>query len=209
MKAVSTDHLASELLALPHGTRHLIGIAGPPGAGKSTLAEALATRINAAQPDRAAVLGMDGFHFDDRVLDARGHRPRKGAPHTFDVAGLASLLARLRAGEADVAVPVFDRSLEIARAGAAIVPAGAEVILVEGNYLLTTDGQWAALRDAFDLRVMIAVDRDELVRRLTARWEGFGLPPTEIATKLDDNDIPNGDYVRAHSVAIDRLVGEG
>lgn len=209
MELTDADALAAELDAMPDGQRVLVGIAGAPGGGKSTLAEALARRLNAARPGRAAVLGMDGFHYDDAVLDARGDRPRKGAPHTFDVGGLSSMLTRLRAREDDVAVPVFDRSMELSRAGAEIIPSSVQIVLVEGNYLLTTQGQWASLRQAFDLRVMVEVDEAELARRLTARWQSYGLSGAEVRAKLDGNDLPNGAYVRAHSVAIDRVVREG
>ncbi|MEO8014814.1 MAG: nucleoside/nucleotide kinase family protein, partial [Polaromonas sp.] len=102
--------------AAGHDGRFLCALAGPPGAGKSTLAAAV---VKALGPGARAV-PMDGFHYDDAVLDTLGLRARKGAPETFDVAGFAHLLHRLRA-EASVAIPVFDRSLEISRAGAEIV----------------------------------------------------------------------------------------
>ncbi|KNG93431.1 nucleoside/nucleotide kinase family protein [Pseudaestuariivita atlantica] len=209
MAEVTAEALAAELAALPKGRRTLVGIAGAPGGGKSTLADMLADTLNAGAPGRAAVMGMDGFHFDDRVLEARGDRARKGAPHTFDVGGLAAMLARLRSGKEDVAVPVFDREIEIARAGAAIIPASVDVVLVEGNYLLTDQNGWAALRDAFDLRVMVEVDRDELERRLMARWTGLGMSVDAARAKVADNDLPNGDFVREHSVGIDRVVRDG
>jgi len=91
-------------------------------------------QLNENAAASACVLAMDGFHFDDRVLESRGHGARKGAPYTFDVAGLAVILQRLKADDGvEVAVPVFDRSLEIARAGAAIIPASARIVLVEGT----------------------------------------------------------------------------
>ena len=93
--------------------RFVVAIAGPPGSGKSTLAQ----RLNVVLPeDASAVVPMDGFHFDDVVLDSRGLRPRKGAPETFDYAGFAALLKRIRAGEPEIAIPVFDRSMELSRA---------------------------------------------------------------------------------------------
>ncbi len=209
MDVTDVDSLVAELAAKAPGKRVIVGIAGAPGGGKSTLAEALKARLNDGAEGRAAVLGMDGFHYDDAVLEARGHRARKGAPHTFDVGGLAATLARLRAGGADVAVPVFDRSMELSRASAEIIAAEVEIVLVEGNYLLTDQGDWAALRDAFDLRIMVEVPEAELARRLTARWQGYGLGPEEVHAKLHENDLPNGAYVRERSVAIDRVVREG
>ena len=79
--------------------RRLVAIAGPPGAGKSTVAETLCANMNQREATLARILAMDGFHFDDRVLEARGLRARKGAPDTFDVDGLAAMLGRLRADD--------------------------------------------------------------------------------------------------------------
>ncbi|MGR3502266.1 nucleoside/nucleotide kinase family protein [Pseudaestuariivita sp.] len=202
------QELLDRIARLRPDPRVLIGIAGAPGAGKSTLAEAVAKHLNTGTPGQAAVLGMDGFHFDDRVLAARGDLPRKGAPHTFDVGGLAAMLGRLRTGDEDVAVPVFDRSIEIARAGAEIIPASVPIVLVEGNYILTDQGDWAALREAFDLRVLVDVEAGELERRLRERWQGLGLGPAALEDKLRGNDLPNGAFVLAHSVGVDVVVRE-
>ena len=177
-------------------------MAGPPGSGKSTFAE----RLHAALAGRVAaeVLPMDGYHYDDIVLNARGHRPRKGAPHTFDVDGFAAMLTRLRADDGrDVAVPVFDRSIEIARAGARIVPAATRLVIVEGNYLLLDDPDWARLRPLFDATVFLRVPEDELTRRLEARWQGYSMDAAGIRAKLEDNDLPNARLVNAGSVPAD------
>lgn len=206
---ITADALFRRVDALPRGRRALVAVAGAPGSGKSTLAEALVARLNGATPGRAAVLAMDGFHYDDAVLEARGWRARKGAPHTFDVGGLTQMLARLRAAdEAEVAVPVFDRALEIARAGAAVIPQSVEVVVVEGNYLLLRDPPWGRLAGAFDIRVMLAVAEPVLAERLRARWAGYGLDPAAIAAKLEENDLPNGRTVRARSAEPDVEVVE-
>jgi pantothenate kinase len=193
------------------GGRVVCAVAGAPGSGKSTLAEALVDRLN--DPGRggaagtAALLPMDGFHFDDLHLVPAGLRPRKGAPDTFDVGGLRSALLRLRArDEAFVAVPVFDRAVEIARAGARLIPAAVPVILCEGNWLLLDREPWSSLRPLFDVTVMIEVPEAELRRRLRLRWEGFGLTEDEIAWKLDGNDLPNGRLVRDGSRPADFAV---
>ncbi len=201
--------LAARLAALPPG-RHLIGIAGAPASGKSTLAEGLAATLNAARPGRAAVLPMDGYHYDDRVLDARGHRARKGAPHTFDVGGLRQMLLRLRArDEATVAIPVFDRDIEIARAGAALIPREVEIVIAEGNYLLLDRDPWRGLDGLFDLTVLVDTPEAELRRRLAARWEGYALTAEEVRARLEENDLPNGRLVREASRKPDLLLDDG
>lgn len=182
--------------------RLIVGIAGAPGSGKSTLAERLRERIEASG-ESVAVIPMDGFHFDDRVLTARGLLPRKGAPETFDVAGFRHLLMRLRVREAEVAIPVFDRSIEISRAGAAIVPAETRILLVEGNYLLLDETPWSGLAGAFDMTVWLDVPVDELERRLVQRWLDHGFATDMAREKALSNDIPNARRTAVHSRAAD------
>lgn len=193
--------LIDYLLDLNVERRKLIAIAGAPGAGKSTFVETLRDGLNRDRPGFACVLAMDGYHFDDRILEARGDLARKGAPHTFDVGGLEAMLERLSADNGtDIAVPVFDRSLEIARAGADIIPASTRLILVEGNYLLLDDPAWAPLRRYFDVSVMLDVPRAVLIDRLVARWHGYGMEERAVREKLDANDLPNADLVLTRSV---------
>ena len=181
--------LAQELLARPG--RQVIAIVGAPGAGKSTLVERLAESLA-----DTAILPMDGFHYDDAVLHQMGRRRWKGAPDTFDVGGLRSTLARLRdPAEGAVAVPVFDRDLEISRGSARIIGPEIRLILAEGNYLLLDADPWRGLRPHFDATVMIEVPEAELRRRLRQRWVGHGLTEAQIDFKLDQNDVPNGRLV--------------
>lgn len=206
-ESVDLDRLTAVLRRRAAGARTLVAVAGPPGAGKSTFAESLASRLNEAAAGSAAVLPQDGYHLDDAVLEARGLRARKGAPETFDVAGLRHMLARLRRNEeSEIAVPVFDRDLEIARAGARLIPCTVRHLVVEGNYLLLDRPPWSDLRDLFDVTVMISASDAVLRQRLTQRWRGYGLSPDEIAAKLDGNDLPNGRLVRSESVAAQYVV---
>jgi pantothenate kinase len=199
--------LAEVLRRTQSSRRRVVAIAGAPGSGKSTFAETLCADLNRSSPDFARVLAMDGFHFDDRVLDARGQRARKGAPHTFDVGGLGAMLDRLRADDgSEIAVPVFDRSLEISRAGAALIPGAVRLILVEGNYLLLDDPGWTPLRARFDATVMVEVPRERLIERLTARWRGYGYEDAALRAKLDGNDLVNADLIASHSMAADWYV---
>ncbi len=152
----------------------------------------------------AAVFPMDGYHFDDMILNARGLRSRKGAPETFDVSGLRHMLERLRLNEEDeIAVPVFDRTLEIARAGARMISREVKVLIVEGNYLLLNTVPWSALAQYFDLTASIRVSEEELRRRLIDRWQVAGMDTREIQARVEENDLPNGRRLLACSFAAD------
>lgn len=166
--------------------RFVTAIAGPPGAGKSTLAAAVVAELGTG----ARVVPMDGFHYDDAVLTARGLRSRKGAPETFDAAGFLHLMGRLRTGE-EVAIPVFDRSMELSRAAADVVLPTDRFLIVEGNYLLLDEDPWRALGPLFDLTVFLDVPEAELDRRLVERWHHHGRDPVEARHWIDSNDMPN------------------
>ena len=192
------DDLLFEIERRAHGgARLLVGVAGPPGAGKSTLADRLHASLG-ERGHRSAVLPMDGFHLDNSILDERGDLARKGAPHTFDVRGLADLLRAVKAG-GEVFVPVFDRARELAIAAARCISPEDRIVIAEGNYLLLDQGPWADLADLFDLSVMVAPPIEELERRLIARWVGYGLTPAQIEAKVENNDLPNGRLVLQRS----------
>lgn len=166
--------------------RFVTAIAGPPGAGKSTLAAAVVADLGQG----ARVVPMDGFHYDDAVLTARGLRSRKGAPETFDAHGFLHLMGRLRTGE-EVAIPVFDRSMELSRSAADVVLPSDRFLVVEGNYLLLDEEPWRGLAPFFDLTVFLDVPEAELDRRLVDRWNHHGRDPVEARHWIDTNDLPN------------------
>jgi pantothenate kinase len=155
--------------------RTLLGIAGAPGAGKSTLAEAL-TREATAAGVPAALVGMDGFHLAHRELERRGLVEVKGAPETFDAAGYVALLRRLRSpgeGEHIVWAPEFRREIEDAVAGAVPVGQGIALVVTEGNYLLL-DGPWRPVRDLLDEVWFLDVPDEVRRERLAARHRRYG-----------------------------------
>ncbi len=182
--------------------RFVAAIAGAPGSGKSTLAHNLKVELE-TRGESAIVVPMDGFHFDDIILNQRGHRPRKGAPFTFDVRGFEVLLKRIRACEDEIAIPVFDRALELAKAGADIVEASARFVLVEGNYLLLQAAPWDRLKPLFDFTVFIKVEKSELERRLIQRWLDHGFDMVYARNWVASNDALNIDAVISGSAQAD------
>lgn len=173
--------------------RVLIAVAGAPGSGKSTLAERAVDLINDGKTGRAALFPMDGYHYDDAVLESMGRLASKGAIDTFDAHGFRHMLQRLKANEDDaIAIPVFDRAIEIARAGGRLILQSTDIIICEGNYLLVDREPWKLLKPIFDFTVFVEVDEAELRRRLIDRWRGFGLDEAELMRKVEDNDLPNG-----------------
>lgn len=208
MERISASDLISRMGDIPEGGRKIIGIAGPPGSGKSTFAAALELELNTRCPGYAAVVPMDGFHFDDLVLVPGGLRSRKGAPETFDVDGFLHMLSRLRVNQPEgIAVPLFDRSLEVARAGARIVPRSVRAVIVEGNYLLLDREKWHALH--FDISVMLNVPRDVLRQRLIDRWAGYGKSASQISAQVDANDMLNVDLVIGSSRPAQFVIEQG
>lgn len=208
VQILSTEKFITEVQGwvrkIPEGARRILAVAGAPGSGKSSLASGLVDTLNAEAAGTAAILPLDGFHLDDEVLIARGDRARKGAPHTFDVGGFGATLERLRSNEeAEVAVPRFDREIEIARAGARIIPKETRLIVVEGNYLLLGHAPWGAFHRRYNYTAFIDVPFDELERRLRLRWEDHGLTADEIEAKLEQNDLPNARTVVEESVLAD------
>ncbi|MFI6411795.1 nucleoside/nucleotide kinase family protein [Streptomyces sp. NPDC050585] len=179
-------------LATP-GTRRLLGLAGPPGAGKSTLAARLVDRLDGL----AALVPMDGFHLAGAELDCLGRATRKGAPDTFDAPGYVHLLARLRAPEPGTTVyaPAFDRALEEPVAGSVPVPPDVPLVITEGNYLLHDDPAWAPVRSLLDEVWYVEGDDAARVRRLIERHIRYGKGRAEAEAWVRVSDEANARLV--------------
>lgn len=208
-QSVTLAEVVGNIRTKDQSRRTITALAGPPASGKSTAAEVIVSMLNQHEPGGAALVPMDGFHYDDMVLVARGLRPRKGAPETFDCGGFAHLLSRLAANaEEEIAVPVFDRAIEISRGSARIIPRSVKYIITEGNYLLLGRAPWSNLRRLFDMTVFLKVDKDELRRRLLSRWEGMSA--ADLVAKIEGNDMINAETVLNESAEADFiLVNDG
>ena len=206
------DLLARDAIALASDSaRAVLGIAGSPGAGKSTLVEELLDRIRAIKGgDWVAHIPMDGFHLADAQLDRIGARARKGAPETFDAAGYAHLLERVRREmDAPVYVPGFDRTLEQPLAAALVVLPSARLVVTEGNYLLLDDPQWERARRAMDAVWFVASEDTTRVERLVARHIEFGKSPQQARAWVATTDQPNSELVAATAGRADRVIVNG
>ncbi|MEU0216914.1 nucleoside/nucleotide kinase family protein [Streptomyces sp. NPDC006265] len=203
------DDLVLRARALPRGGRRaILGIAGSPGAGKSTLAGRLVRELNGTGDPWVAHVPMDGFHLADAELERLGRRDRKGAPDTFDAAGYAALLWRLRDGPGDdiVYAPGFERVLEQPLAGAIPVPPTARLVITEGNYLLLGTGAWARIRPLLDEVWFCELPERERVRRLVARHEEFGKTHEEAVAWVSRSDERNAELVAASRGRADLVV---
>ncbi|WP_028932326.1 nucleoside/nucleotide kinase family protein [Pseudonocardia spinosispora] len=204
MSPLAEEHVTRACRLAGRG-RALLGIAGQPGGGKSTFAEALLAEVN-AKGVRAALVGMDGFHIADRSLRELGLREVKGAPETFDAAGYVAMLRRLRdPAEQLVWAPEFRREIEDAIQSAVPVPSEVELVITEGNYLLL-DGPWGSVRDLCDEVWFVDVDDDLRKRRLAARHEFYGRTPEEAWERTLGSDERNARTVAETRLRADLVV---
>ncbi|MCL9666198.1 nucleoside/nucleotide kinase family protein [Curtobacterium albidum] len=179
---LSVDVAVERAVALAAGPgRAVLGIAGAPGAGKSTLARRIVAAVDAAHgPGTAVQVPMDGFHLANAALDALGRHDRKGAIDTFDAAGYVALVRRLvapddgTAADGVVWAPDFDRHVDEPVAGSIAVPRSTRLVVSEGNYLLDTDAPWSALTDLFTETWACVVDDRVRVDRLVGRHMRHG-----------------------------------
>ena len=202
---------AAGLLRDGDGSRAVLGVVGCPGSGKSTFVDRLVTALtDRLDGTRNAVahVPMDGFHLADQALDRLGLRDRKGAPETFDAAGYAALLRRVRTETATVYAPAFERDLEQPLAGAIAVPPEARLVVTEGNYLLL-DGPWAEVRGLLSEVWFVQVDEQTRVRRLVARHEQFGKSHDGAVDWVRTVDQPNADLVAPTAALADLVVELG
>ena len=224
MGAIYAD-LAARIISLAnlrYPNRVLVGIAGPPGSGKSTVADSVVALINATPPDihelLAVGVSLDGFHYTRDQLDefadpAEAHK-RRGAPWTFDIGAVTRFIGTLQASKLprgerqEIFAPSFDHALKDPVEKGILIPAKADVVILDGNYLLLNDEGWHDLGTALDFRIFIEVDPKVARARVAKRHVLAGIEPSlELGEKrFDGNDGPNGELIRSRLRECDLVV---
>ena len=185
------------------GRRRILGIVGPPGGGKSTVARLVVAQLG----DAAALVPMDGFHLAQAELVRLGRRDRMGAPDTFDADGYVALLRRLRdATDSVVYAPEFRREIEEPIAGAIAIPRSVPLVVTEGNYLLLEHGGWDGVRALLDESWYVEVDEETRIERLVARHIAFGKAPREAREWTLGSDQRNAEVVARTAHRADLVV---
>ena len=210
--AALLDRCARLVADAAGGRRRILGIAGPPGAGKTTLVSAV---LSAAATDprlagRIAHVPMDGFHLPNATLDALGRRGRKGAPDTFDAQGYAAVLAAVRATpRAVVQAPAFDHAIGEPEAGAIRVGPDADLVVTEGNYLLLDDPAWRPVRQWLDETWFCALADSHRRDRLVARHVAAGREPDDARNWVAGSDEANARLVSPGAALADLVLVDG
>jgi len=199
----SVAEVAAAILTLPGPGREIVGIAGAPGAGKSTIAAQVVELLGPS----AALLGMDGWHLPQSRLVELGRRERMGAVDTFDTDDFVRTLTELRSSSAAVTAPGFDRTVEEAIPDVISIPPSVHTVVVEGNYLLHDDDGWERVAPLLDATFFVRVSPDIRRARLIARHERFGkspdaaaawaLGPDEANARLIEHGASRADYTIA------------
>jgi pantothenate kinase len=174
-------------------TRSLIGIVGKPGAGKSTVVEQIENKFSSS---KVSIIPMDGFHLSNEELIALGRRNRKGAPDTFDVEGFISLIKKVKhEPQVDHKFPIFHREIEASVENEGLVAKESKVIVIEGNYLFSTEHYWEGVFPLLDQSWFIEIDDEVRIERLIARHIRYGKTPGEAENWSKGSDETNARFI--------------
>ncbi|MBU2670745.1 nucleoside/nucleotide kinase family protein [Actinoplanes bogorensis] len=190
--------------------RVLIGLTGPPGAGKSTISELMVTGLDEHLPGQVALVPMDGYHLAQSAIERMGLADVKGAPETFDGAGYVALLQRLRSeSDTTIYVPEFRRALDDAVAAAIAVPPRVRVIITEGNYLLLDRAPWNGVREMLDEAWYVELDHGTRIDRLVERHVRFKDDLATAQRRATGSDQRNAELVARSKDRADLVLVHG
>ena len=181
--------------------RTIIGIVGKPGAGKSTVVSEIEKRFDSSE---VCVIPMDGYHLSNETLIEIGRRDRKGAPDTFATQEFISLIRKVKNDHtSEHRFPIFHREIEASKKDEGIVPIGAKVIVIEGNYLFSEEHNWNGVFPLLDHTWFIEIDNEVRMQRLIARHVKYGKTPEEAEYWSRGSDEANAQYIEltAHRAA--------
>ena len=185
----------------------LLGVAGPPATGKSTVAQRLADDLSQAHGLAARYCPMDGFHLPNARLDALGLCAEKGRIDTFDAEALLAAMQRLTAKEA-FWWPAYPRTRHEPVIEGVRITGQEDVCVIEGNYLLCDAPVWRDAARLFGLRVFIDAPDEVLRVRLLARHRAGGRDPDEARAKIARTDLPNARRIRAGKSAAEVVIDD-
>jgi pantothenate kinase len=173
--------------------RTLIGIVGKPGAGKSTVVEQIKSKFGTGE---VSIIPMDGFHLSNEELIELGRRERKGAPDTFNIEGFTTLLKNVKQNQhIDYKFPIFHREIEASVHDEGVVPKESKVVVIEGNYLFSTEYNWEGVFPLLDHTWFIEINDAVRIERLIARHIRYGKTPTEAENWSRGSDEANARFI--------------
>jgi pantothenate kinase len=195
MKSITRDSaIARAILLQDSPQRFVLGVVGKPGVGKSTFTDYLREQLSS---ELVAILPMDGFHMSNEKLIELGRRERKGAPDTFDVDDFAQVLSKVRDGYGvEIKFPIFNREIEASIPNAGVIPAGVQLVIVEGNYLLHDQSGWEKITSYLNESWFLSVDDDLRLERLIARHIEFGKSPEDAKAWSQGTDEANARLIQ-------------
>jgi len=197
-----------------HSGRVVIGLAGVPGSGKTTITQKWATQINEHHgAERAKALSMDGFHLPKAELrqmpDPEKAFARRGAQWTFDAVGFHQKVRALKEFLPGTSVfwPDFEHEIGDPVIDTIEVPAVCQIALVEGLYLLYREGPWANLANSFDELWYLDTPLEVSITRLIARHQqAWGITAEQARHRVESSDYKNALLVQSTRPRADRLI---